>query len=94
MRRLSIIDIDGGHQPVHNEDRTVWVVFTGEIYNPKRCANCWSDRAIALYRYRYGSHRSHEQYGEACVDKLRGYARLRRLGRAAKSLPWHATGWV
>jgi len=35
MRRLSIIDIDGGHQPVHNEDRSVWAVFNGEIYNFK-----------------------------------------------------------
>jgi len=33
MRRLSIIDLQGGHQPVANEDGTVWVVFNGEIYN-------------------------------------------------------------
>src|SRR5882724_13419625 len=33
MRRLSIIDLSTGHQPIHNEDRTVWVVFNGEIYN-------------------------------------------------------------
>ena len=33
MRRLSIIDLAGGHQPVFNEDRTAWVVFNGEIYN-------------------------------------------------------------
>src|SRR5579871_4179319 len=33
MRRLSIIDVGGGHQPVSNEDATVWVVFNGEIYN-------------------------------------------------------------
>src|SRR5947207_6223012 len=33
MRRLSIIDLATGHQPIHNEDRTVWVVFNGEIYN-------------------------------------------------------------
>jgi len=33
MRRLSIIDVAGGQQPVHNEDKTVWVVFNGEIYN-------------------------------------------------------------
>ena len=32
-RRLSIIDIEGGHQPMHNEDETVWVVFNGAIYN-------------------------------------------------------------
>jgi len=32
-RRLSIIDVAGGHQPVTNEDRTVWAVLNGEIYN-------------------------------------------------------------
>jgi asparagine synthase (glutamine-hydrolysing) len=33
MRRLSIIDLTTGHQPIHNEDKTVWIVFNGEIYN-------------------------------------------------------------
>src|SRR3990172_5254506 len=32
-RRLSIIDLSGGHQPLSNEDETVWVNFNGEIYN-------------------------------------------------------------
>lgn len=32
-RRLSIIDLDTGTQPIHNEDRTIWIVFNGEIYN-------------------------------------------------------------
>src|SRR3712207_404981 len=33
MRRLSIIDLEGGHQPIYNEDRTIAVVQNGEIYN-------------------------------------------------------------
>ena len=32
-RRLSIIDLAGGHQPLSNENETVWVIFNGEIYN-------------------------------------------------------------
>jgi asparagine synthase (glutamine-hydrolysing) len=32
-RRLSIIDLETGNQPIHNENRTVWVVLNGEIYN-------------------------------------------------------------
>lgn len=35
MRRLSIIDLDGGHQPMSNEDDSIWIVFNGEIYNYK-----------------------------------------------------------
>src|SRR3954447_16629356 len=33
MRRLSIIDLSTGNQPIHNEDESVWIVFNGEIYN-------------------------------------------------------------
>ena len=33
FRRLSIIDLQGGHQPMSNKDGTVWIVFNGEIYN-------------------------------------------------------------
>jgi len=35
MRRLKIIDLETGHQPIHNEDKTIWVVLNGEIYNFK-----------------------------------------------------------
>jgi len=38
IRRLSIIDLDGGHQPIHNEDQTQWVVLNGEIYNFRELA--------------------------------------------------------
>ena len=34
-RRLSIIDVKGGHQPMHNEDQSIWIVYNGEIYNFK-----------------------------------------------------------
>src|SRR5579871_6363281 len=36
MRRLSIIDLAGGHQPIANEDQSLWVVCNGEIYNFRR----------------------------------------------------------
>jgi asparagine synthase (glutamine-hydrolysing) len=74
MRRLSIIDLDGGHQPVHNEDRSVWVVFNGEIYNYRalrrdleRRGHVFatdSDTETIVHLY--------EDYGPHCVDRLRG----------------------
>src|SRR5688572_33019727 len=33
MRRLAIIDLKSGQQPIHNQDRSSWIVFNGEIYN-------------------------------------------------------------
>src|SRR5207248_3952784 len=33
MRRLSIIDLSTGHQPIANEDETIWIVYNGEVYN-------------------------------------------------------------
>ena len=35
VKRLSIIDLETGHQPIHNEDETIWIVLNGEIYNFK-----------------------------------------------------------
>lgn len=74
MRRLSIIDVAGGHQPIGNEDGSVWIVFNGEIYNypalrddliqkgHKFATN--SDTETILHAY--------EEYGTGCVTKLNG----------------------
>ena len=74
MRRLSIIDLSGGHQPVFNEDRTVWIVFNGEIYNfPElredlikrgHTFDTHSDTEVIVHLY--------EEMGPDCVSKLRG----------------------
>jgi asparagine synthase (glutamine-hydrolysing) len=74
MRRLSIIDIDGGHQPVHNEDGSVWVVFNGEIYNFKTLRSTLERQGHRFYTETDTEVIVHlyEQYGESCVDKLRG----------------------
>jgi asparagine synthase (glutamine-hydrolysing) len=74
MRRLAIIDLNTGQQPVHNEDKTLSVVFNGEIYNYRelraelqakghRFATT-SDTEVLVHLY--------EEHGERCVDRLRG----------------------
>ena len=35
IRRLSIIDVETGHQPIHNEEKNIWTIVNGEIYNYK-----------------------------------------------------------
>jgi len=74
MRRLSIIDIQTGHQPITNEDQTVWIVFNGEIYNHQELRKDLESRG---HRYRTKSDTEtivhlYEQYGEDCVQHLRG----------------------
>ena len=73
-RRLSIIDLEGGHQPMTNEDGTIWVVFNGEIYNFQELHaflekkghtfKTRSDTEVLVHLY--------EEYGEACFERLRG----------------------
>jgi asparagine synthase (glutamine-hydrolysing) len=74
MRRLSIIDVAGGHQPIHNQDRTAWIVYNGEIYNylelrekleklgHKFYTN--SDTEAIVHAY--------DEYGADCPKHLRG----------------------
>jgi asparagine synthase (glutamine-hydrolysing) len=51
MRRLSIIDLSGGHQPIHNEDRNVWLVFNGEIYNFPELRRGLESRGHSFYTH-------------------------------------------
>lgn len=74
FRRLSIIDLSTGHQPLANEDETVWIIFNGEIYNYKELQEnllkqghvfkTRSDTETIVHLY--------EQYGTDCVKYLRG----------------------
>ncbi len=74
MRRLSIIDVAGGHQPIHNEDRTKWIVFNGEIYNFQEIRNDLEERGHKFYTRSDTETVLHlyDEYGPACVDHLRG----------------------
>ena len=74
MRRLSIIDVAGGHQPVHNEDKTVWIVFNGEIYNFPDLRKELESRGHRFYTNTDTEAIVHlyEEFGSECVQKLRG----------------------
>src|ERR1700736_5997638 len=74
FRRLSIIDLAGGHQPLSNEDGTVWIVFNGEIYNYQELREdllkkghvfrTKADTEVIVHLY--------EEYGEDGIQSLRG----------------------
>jgi asparagine synthase (glutamine-hydrolysing) len=74
MRRLSIIDLSGGHQPIFNEDRTVWIVFNGEIYNFPELREALLKRGHHFYTHSDTEVIVHlyEEMGAECVTKLRG----------------------
>lgn len=74
MRRLSIIDLAGGRQPIHNEDRSIWVVFNGEIYNFPELRTELETRGHHFYTYTDTEVIAHlyEEHGCECVNKLRG----------------------
>jgi asparagine synthase (glutamine-hydrolysing) len=74
MRRLSIIDVAGGHQPIQNEDGTVRVVFNGEIYNYR---NLRSELQSAGHQFLTRSDtevivHAYEEYGLECVKRFNG----------------------
>lgn len=74
FRRLSIIDLKDGRQPLSNEDGSVWIVFNGEIYNYKQLR---TDLIAAGHHFKTETDTEvivhlYEQYGEDCVKQLRG----------------------
>lgn len=74
MRRLSIVDLEGGHQPISNEDDSIWIVFNGEIYNQAVLRRGLEERG-----HRFKTHTDtetilhlYEEKGSACVEELNG----------------------
>jgi asparagine synthase (glutamine-hydrolysing) len=88
MRRLSIIDLSGGHQPVFNEDRSAWIVYNGEVYNfpelrpelEKRGHRFYTntDTEVIIHLY--------EEMGADCVKELRGMFSLAIYDRTKRKL--------
>ena len=87
-RRLSIIDLKSGHQPLSNENGTVWIVFNGEIYNFREL-RAWllskghlfrthSDTEVIVHMY--------EELGPQCLEKLRGMFAFAIWDEKAKTL--------
>jgi len=74
IRRLSIIDIQGGHQPIHNEDETIWVVLNGEIYNFQELREFLDRKGHSFYTKTDTEVIVHlyEEYGDACMHTMRG----------------------
>jgi asparagine synthase (glutamine-hydrolysing) len=95
-RRLSIIDVATGQQPLFNEDGSVVVVFNGEIYNyqeliPELQAlghvfHTKSDTECIVHAW--------EQWGEACVQRFRGMFAFALWDRNRRPSSWRATAWA
>jgi asparagine synthase (glutamine-hydrolysing) len=88
MRRLSIIDVASGHQPIPNEDGSVWVVANGEIYNFRELRreleakghvfSCGSDIETIVHLY--------EEHGAGAIERLRGMFALALWDARSRSL--------
>src|SRR3979409_792867 len=74
MRRLSIIDLSTGHQPIHNEDRSLWIVFNGEISTFQELRRALVSAARLFYTSTdiEAIVHAYEQWGSHAISRLRG----------------------
>ena len=96
FRRLSIVDLAGGHQPLSNESGTVWTVFNGEIYNfpalrhrleaKGHTLRSSGDTEVLVHLY--------EDEGPGFVRLLRGMFALAIWDARSGRWSWPATGWA
>jgi asparagine synthase (glutamine-hydrolysing) len=88
MRRLSIIDLSTGNQPIHNEDGTIWVVFNGEIYNYRELRQALELRGHRFYTASDTETIVHgyEEWGEQVFAKLRGMFGIALWDRRTQTL--------
>ena len=92
-RRLSIIDLSpAGHQPMSNDDETIWITFNGEIYNFQELRE-----GLEKLGHRFKSKsdteviiRLYEEHGGDCVRHLNGIFAFAILDRRRKKLVWRA----
>lgn len=89
IRRLSIIDVDTGHQPIHNEDKSIWTVFNGEIFNfqelrkelerkEHRFYTDHSDTEVIVHLF--------EEYGKDFAHKINGMFAIALWDKRQKKL--------
>lgn len=93
-RRLSIIDLETGRQPIYNEDNSIVIVYNGEIYNFREIKETLagkghafkthSDTEVVVHAY--------EEYGEDCVKLFNGMFALAIWDDRKKGSFWRATG--
>ena len=88
VRRLAIIDVQGGDQPISNEDESLWIVFNGESHN---FPDLYADLVKRGHEFRTRSDTEcilhlYEEYGDECVSHLRGQAAFALWDRKQKKL--------